>query len=296
MNRITRRRFMKALRRRRTRLRARPHPGHRLGAGRGRRAASATTRRWSACSCSAATTRGAWSCRARTAEYNAYAQLAAEPRHRAGPAAAGQRAERQRRAVRHAPLDGRRGEPVRVGALRRDRQRRAADRADHQGAVPARSPCRCRRSSSRTTTSRTSGTACAARPSRRPAGPGASPTCSRAQVSSQQLALNVSLSGNTLFQAGTVATPYVMGARGRDDVQRASAPAGTGTARKTAFQNVVNASVRHRCTSAPMRTCRSAPCSYADLVNAALAAAPPLTTAFPAQLARSRPSCRPWRR
>jgi uncharacterized protein (DUF1501 family) len=33
------------------------------------------------------------------------------------------------------------------------------------------------------------------------------------EVSGQQLALNVSLSGNTFFQAGQVATPYIMGAR-----------------------------------------------------------------------------------
>ncbi len=38
------------------------------------------------------------------------------------------------------------------------------------------------------------------------------------QVSSQQLALNLSLSGNTLFPAGQVATPYIMGAAACDRV------------------------------------------------------------------------------
>ena len=100
------------------------------------------------------------------------------------------------------------------------------------------------------------------------------------QVSSQQLALNVSLSGNTLFQAGTVATPYVMGASGATTFSGQGAGA-AGTARKAGFQNVVNAaygSVHERgFAEIQKRAVR-----YADTVNTALAAAPPLTTAFPA--------------
>ena len=77
------------------------------------------------------------------------------------------------------------------------------------------------------------------------------------QVSGQQLALNVSLSGNTLFQAGQVATPYIMGASGRDDVHGH----GLGGDRHRAQDGVPERrerELRHRCTSAPMRTCRSA--------------------------------------
>ena len=101
------------------------------------------------------------------------------------------------------------------------------------------------------------------------------------QVSGQQLALNVSLSGNTLFQAGQVATPYIMGAIGRDHVQRASARPAPALARKTAFQNVVNASYGSVYERAFAEVQKRA-VQYADLVNGALAAAPPLATVFPA--------------
>jgi uncharacterized protein (DUF1501 family) len=100
------------------------------------------------------------------------------------------------------------------------------------------------------------------------------------QVSSQQLALNVSLSGNTLFQAGQVATPYIMGASGATTFTGFGAT-GTGLARKTAFQNVVNASygtVYERAYAGVQKRA----VKYADLVNGALAAAPPLATVFPA--------------
>jgi uncharacterized protein (DUF1501 family) len=100
------------------------------------------------------------------------------------------------------------------------------------------------------------------------------------QVSGQQLALNVSLSGNTLFQAGQVATPYIMGASGATTFTGFGA-AGAGLARKTAFQNVVNASYGSVYERAYAEVQKRA-VKYADLVNGALAAAPPLATAFPA--------------
>jgi uncharacterized protein (DUF1501 family) len=100
------------------------------------------------------------------------------------------------------------------------------------------------------------------------------------QVAGQQLALNVSLSGNTLFQAGVSATPYVMGPTGATTFTGFGAT-GAGAARKAAFQNVVNASygsVYERAyAGVQQRAVR-----YADLVNDALAAAPVLTTEFPA--------------
>ena len=100
------------------------------------------------------------------------------------------------------------------------------------------------------------------------------------QVSSQQLALNVSLSGNTFFQAGQVATPYIMGASGATTFT-GFGTTGNGLARKTAFQNVVNASYGSVYERAYADVQKRA-VKYADLVNGALAAAPPLATTFPA--------------
>jgi uncharacterized protein (DUF1501 family) len=99
------------------------------------------------------------------------------------------------------------------------------------------------------------------------------------QVSSQQLALNVSLSGNTLFQAGNVATPYIMGASGATTFTGMGAT-GTPLARKTSFTNVASATYGSAYERAFADVQKRA-LKYADLVNGALAAAPPLATAFP---------------
>ncbi len=99
------------------------------------------------------------------------------------------------------------------------------------------------------------------------------------QVSSQQLALNVSLSGNTLFQAGNVATPYIMGASGATTFTGMGAT-GTPLARKTSFTNVASATYGSAYERAYADVQKRA-LKYADLVNGALAAAPPLATAFP---------------
>jgi len=99
------------------------------------------------------------------------------------------------------------------------------------------------------------------------------------QVSGQQLALNVSLSGNTLFQAGASATPYIMGAAGATTFTGFGAT-GTAAARKSSFQNVVNASYGTVYGRAYADVQKRA-VQYADLVNDALLAAPPLATVFP---------------
>jgi uncharacterized protein (DUF1501 family) len=99
------------------------------------------------------------------------------------------------------------------------------------------------------------------------------------QVPGQQLALNVSLSGNTLFQAGTSATPYVMGPAGATTFNGLGAT-GAGPARKAAFQNVVNASYGTVYERAYADVQKRA-VLYAELVNDALAAAPPLSAPFP---------------
>ncbi|MEZ5458353.1 MAG: DUF1501 domain-containing protein [Steroidobacteraceae bacterium] len=92
-----------------------------------------------------------------------------------------------------------------------------------------------------------------------------------AQAGSQQLPINVSLAGQTFFQAGDVATPYVMGATG------ANTFAGFGTGRvaagrRTAFEAIANANydtIYERGFAAVQRRA----VQYADTVNAALATA-----------------------
>lgn len=92
-----------------------------------------------------------------------------------------------------------------------------------------------------------------------------------AQLGSQQLPVNVSLAGQTFFQAGNVATPYVMGPTG------ANAFAGFGTtgvagARRAAFEAIANASygtIYERGFASVQRRA----VQFADTVNAALGAA-----------------------
>ena len=99
------------------------------------------------------------------------------------------------------------------------------------------------------------------------------------QLGGQQLATNVSLSGNTLFQAGEGATPYVMGADGAIAFNSFDA-AGLGASRKAAFQRILAASYPSMYQRAFADVQKRA-VTYADLVNDALASAPPLTTVFP---------------
>ena len=100
-----------------------------------------------------------------------------------------------------------------------------------------------------------------------------------AQVAGQQLALNVSLSGNTLFQAGEVATPYVMGATGAVAFDGLGAD-GFEPARRAAFQRIIAAS-RGDVYARAYGDVQQRALASADRVNAALAAAPPLATVFP---------------
>ena len=94
-------------------------------------------------------------------------------------------------------------------------------------------------------------------------------------TSGQQLPLNVSLSGTTLFQAGEVATPYVMGVTGSlfsglsDPNRRAS------------FERVLNADHPDIYERAFADVQKRA-VHYATIVSNALTVAPSLTTVFPA--------------
>ncbi len=92
-----------------------------------------------------------------------------------------------------------------------------------------------------------------------------------ADVSAQQLPLNVSLAGQTFFQAGEIATPYVMGAAGANAFA-GFGTAGTNLARRTAFEAIANASygtVYERGYAAVQRRA----VQYADRVNGAITAA-----------------------
>jgi uncharacterized protein (DUF1501 family) len=90
------------------------------------------------------------------------------------------------------------------------------------------------------------------------------------QTGSQQLSLNVSLAGQTFFQAGEMATPYVMGATGAATFQGFGAT-GTGLARRTAFEAIANANyntIYERGFAAVQKRA----VQNADLVNSALTA------------------------
>jgi uncharacterized protein (DUF1501 family) len=97
-----------------------------------------------------------------------------------------------------------------------------------------------------------------------------------AQTGSQQLALNVSLAGQTLFQAGEVARPYVSGATG------AATFTGFGTTgvnggRRTSYEAVLNASTAATTNTMYERSFAAVQrraLQYADRVNAAIAAGP----------------------
>jgi len=99
------------------------------------------------------------------------------------------------------------------------------------------------------------------------------------QTSSQQLALNISLSGTTVFQAGEVAAPYVMGPTGT--AFSALGNTASTLARRAAFERIVYASQADIYGRA-FADVQDRALRYSTLVNSALAAAPVLATAFPA--------------
>jgi uncharacterized protein (DUF1501 family) len=91
------------------------------------------------------------------------------------------------------------------------------------------------------------------------------------QVSAQQLPLNVSLAGQTLFQAGNVATPYIMGATGASNFTT-FASSGLGLGRRQAFEAIASGTyntIYERGFAAVQKRA----VQYADLVNTQLTAA-----------------------
>lgn len=88
------------------------------------------------------------------------------------------------------------------------------------------------------------------------------------QLGTQQLALNVSLAGQSLFQAGEVATPYVMGSTGATTFAGFGA-SGVTLGRRQAFEAIANASypdVYERGFAAVQKRA----VQYADQVNSAI--------------------------
>jgi uncharacterized protein (DUF1501 family) len=97
-----------------------------------------------------------------------------------------------------------------------------------------------------------------------------------AQTGSQQLALNVSLAGQTLFQAGEVARPYVSGAAGAASFTGFGTTGVTG-GRRTSYEAVLNASTASTTNTMYERSFAAVQrraLQYADRVNAAIAAGP----------------------
>jgi uncharacterized protein (DUF1501 family) len=97
-----------------------------------------------------------------------------------------------------------------------------------------------------------------------------------AQTGSQQLALNVSLAGQTLFQAGEVARPYVSGATGAATFTGFGTTGITG-GRRTSYEAVLAASTASTTNTMYERsfaTVQRRALQYADRVNAAIAAGP----------------------
>ncbi|MEO6081263.1 MAG: DUF1501 domain-containing protein [Steroidobacteraceae bacterium] len=95
------------------------------------------------------------------------------------------------------------------------------------------------------------------------------------QTSSQQLPLAVSLAGQTLFEAGVNARPYVMGSTGATTFG-GHGTSGVSLARRQAFQAVVDASLASNTNTVYERsfaTVQQRAVQFADSVNSALAGA-----------------------
>lgn len=99
----------------------------------------------------------------------------------------------------------------------------------------------------------------------------------------QQIATNVSLSGNSVFQAGEIATPYIMGATGAKEFT-GFGNSGVNLQRRLAFERIAAAdyaSVYGRGYADVQRRA----VLHAKRVNDALETAPAFSTAFPAKSA-----------
>jgi uncharacterized protein (DUF1501 family) len=102
------------------------------------------------------------------------------------------------------------------------------------------------------------------------------------QTAAQTLALNISLSGQTLFQAGNVSVPYTMGAAGPITFT-GFGTAGLAQARQAAFTSLLNPAPAYSTLyERAFAKTQERAVRAAETVTAALAAAQPLNTVFPA--------------
>jgi uncharacterized protein (DUF1501 family) len=99
------------------------------------------------------------------------------------------------------------------------------------------------------------------------------------QVSTQQLPLNVSLAGQSLFQAGSVATPYIMGATGATTFTSFAAT-GLGLGRRQAFEAIASGTY-NTIYERGLAAVHKRAVQYADLVNTTLTTNPTSFTALP---------------
>lgn len=96
------------------------------------------------------------------------------------------------------------------------------------------------------------------------------------RLADQALSLNVSLAGQTYFQAGEIATPYVMGANGATSFSGINTTA-IGTGRRTALEGIARSSINASGNTAYERALarvQQRAIQNADRVNGALAQAP----------------------
>jgi uncharacterized protein (DUF1501 family) len=101
----------------------------------------------------------------------------------------------------------------------------------------------------------------------------------RSNVANQQLATNISLNGNTLFQSGDETVSYSMGAAGPLAFSGFGA-AGLQREQRLAFERIIGAQYGSIYASAFAEVQQRA-VQAADAVTAAIQAAPPLSTVFP---------------
>jgi uncharacterized protein (DUF1501 family) len=99
-------------------------------------------------------------------------------------------------------------------------------------------------------------------------------------VQNQTLALNTSLSGTTLFQAGETSIPYTLGTNGANTYNALGRKTQFGVARRVAFEEYLNRGFSNLHARA-LAEVHQRSIGTADQVNEALALAPELNTPFP---------------
>lgn len=100
-------------------------------------------------------------------------------------------------------------------------------------------------------------------------------------LAAQRLPLNVSLRGTIVFQAGASTVPYTLGTNGAPELTGINNANALSAMRKSAFESLL-AQSHPSIFARSFATVQQRAISTAGVVNAALAGAPAITTAFPA--------------